>query len=161
MKDTTLCIIFDKNKERVLFGMKKRGFGEGKINGFGGKVSDEDESIYHAAAREVLEECNLKVNPDFLIKVGEIDFYFPYKEEWNQKMHTFFAYDYEGEPKESDEMSVVWYRIKDIPFEKMWDTDQSWMPYILNDKKIKAEFYLKEDNNTTDTFKINEIEDFD
>lgn len=33
---STLIILLDKNK--ILLGFKKRGFGEGKWNGFGGKV---------------------------------------------------------------------------------------------------------------------------
>ncbi|XP_011627048.1 7,8-dihydro-8-oxoguanine triphosphatase isoform X2 [Amborella trichopoda] len=37
---------------RVLLGLKKRGFGEGYFNGFGGKL-EEGESIDEAAAREV------------------------------------------------------------------------------------------------------------
>ncbi|MDA3837002.1 MAG: 8-oxo-dGTP diphosphatase [Nanoarchaeota archaeon] len=161
MKQNTLCLIIDKDKDRILFGMKKRGFGEGKINGFGGKIEESDESIYHAAAREVSEECNLNIHTDYIVKYGEIDFYFPYKEDWNQKVHIFIAYQWEGEPKESEEMSTVWYRLKDIPFENMWDTDKNWMPYILNNKKIKATFHFKEDNNTTDRFNIEEVESFD
>ncbi len=38
----TLCLIVDDG--RILLGMKKRGFGAGRWNGFGGKV-EEGESI--------------------------------------------------------------------------------------------------------------------
>eukprot|EP00051_Salpingoeca_urceolata_P006046 m.80347 g.80347 ORF g.80347 m.80347 type:complete len:91 (+) comp14659_c1_seq3:1046-1318(+) len=41
---------------RVLLGLKKRGFGQGKLNGFGGKV-EAGETVAEAAARE-LEEVN-------------------------------------------------------------------------------------------------------
>ena len=40
--------------------MKKRGFGEGKWNGFGGKV-EEGETILQAALRELKEECGASV----------------------------------------------------------------------------------------------------
>jgi 8-oxo-dGTP pyrophosphatase MutT (NUDIX family) len=163
MNHKTLCLIFDKESSRILLGMKKRGFGEGKFNGFGGGVEDSDETIYHAAVREVLEECSLEIHTDYATKVGEIDFYFPHKEDWNQKVHVFKA-DYHpgmGEPKESDEMSVSWYDIKDIPFHQMWSDDKEWMPYVFDDKKIKAEFYFGEDNDTFDKFKIDEVQDFD
>lgn len=50
-KILTLCIIHQENK--VLIGMKKRGFGEGRWNGFGGKVQ-ENETIEEAAKRELL-----------------------------------------------------------------------------------------------------------
>lgn len=163
MNDKTLCLIIDKKKDKILLGMKKKGFGKGKINGFGGKIESFDESIQHAAAREVIEECNLKIYIKDILKYGEIDFYFPHKEEWNQKVHIFIAYYNEsmGEPKESDEMSVSWHNITEIPFEKMWSDDREWVPYILDNKKIKAEFHFKEDNNTTDKFQIDEIPSFD
>ncbi len=50
----TLCIVHQH--PRVLLGMKKRGFGIGHWNGFGGKV-EEGESIEEAAKREVKEEA--------------------------------------------------------------------------------------------------------
>ena len=37
-KIMTLCCIY--NNGRILLGMKKRGFGAGRWNGFGGKVHD-------------------------------------------------------------------------------------------------------------------------
>ena len=65
----TLCIIHQHPK--VLLGMKKRGFGAGRWNGFGGKVKD-GESIKEAAKREVVEEVGLKVKE--LEKMGIINF---------------------------------------------------------------------------------------
>ena len=46
----SLCIIHQDG--RVLLGMKKKGFGAGRWNGFGGKV-ELNEPIDVAAAREV------------------------------------------------------------------------------------------------------------
>ena len=49
--------------------MKKRGFGMGKWNGFGGKV-ELNETISSAANRELFEECGLKAhNLKFCLKV--------------------------------------------------------------------------------------------
>jgi 8-oxo-dGTP pyrophosphatase MutT (NUDIX family) len=52
----TLCIIHKNSK--ILLGMKKRGFGAGFWNGFGGKVK-EGESIEEAAKRETKEEIGV------------------------------------------------------------------------------------------------------
>uniref|UniRef100_A0A0G4F5G2 Nudix hydrolase domain-containing protein n=1 Tax=Chromera velia CCMP2878 TaxID=1169474 RepID=A0A0G4F5G2_9ALVE len=51
-------------RRRVLLGMKKRGFKEGMLFGFGGKVEKSDLSIGGAAKREVMEECGLIVSAD-------------------------------------------------------------------------------------------------
>ena len=56
----TLVLIRDKLSGDVLLGMKKRGFGIGKWNGFGGKVKD-GETIRECAMRETQEECGLEV----------------------------------------------------------------------------------------------------
>ena len=48
----TLCLVVKENT--ILLGMKKRGFGVGRWNGFGGKLH-EGESIEDAAKRETLE----------------------------------------------------------------------------------------------------------
>ena len=45
--------------------MKKRGFGVGKWNGFGGKV-EAGETVVEAAAREVTEECGYSVKTEDL-----------------------------------------------------------------------------------------------
>ena len=63
----TLCIIYQDRK--ILLGMKKRGFGVGKWNGFGGHV-EEAESTEEAVKREVFEEAGLKVKS--LEKMGVI-----------------------------------------------------------------------------------------
>ncbi len=38
MKLVTLCLPIDEQKRQVLLGLKKRGFGQGKLVGLGGKV---------------------------------------------------------------------------------------------------------------------------
>ena len=54
----TLCIVHQDSK--VLLGMKKRGFGSGRWNGFGGKVKKE-ESIEGTVIRESKEEAHIDV----------------------------------------------------------------------------------------------------
>ena len=81
-----LTLVFLREGSKVLLGMKKRGFGVGKWNGFGGKVSahrtesrhsslmllqvEAGETIVEAAAREVREECGYIVRTEDL---GESD----------------------------------------------------------------------------------------
>lgn len=45
-----LTLLLVHQKDRILLAMKKKGFGKGKFNGFGGKVQ-KNESVYEAAIR--------------------------------------------------------------------------------------------------------------
>jgi len=147
MRDVTLVLPVRAGK--VLLGMKKRGFGVGKINGFGGKLG-EGESIVEAAVRELEEEIGIRTRVEDLNKVGELAFSFPHAkdEDWDQKVHVFTVKDWEGEPRESEEMSCDWYYVDELPVNNMWDADKDWMPMVLEGKKISGKFVFNDDNST-------------
>jgi ADP-ribose pyrophosphatase YjhB (NUDIX family) len=91
LHDSTLCYLLKDNE--ILLGMKKRGFGEGRWNGYGGKVH-EGESVVDAIVREVKEEMDVELSKGDLVKVAVIDFYFtnaPPGKDWDQKVNVFFA----------------------------------------------------------------------
>jgi len=131
---TTLCIIHQH--PRILLGMKKRGFGMGRWNGFGGKVSAE-ETIEECAKRETFEEIGIEIkNPD---KVGIMEFEFKGNPEIVE-VHVFKSGDFSGELTESEEMKPQWFHIDEIPFKKMWPDDKYWMPLFLSGKKFRGKF---------------------
>lgn len=134
----TLCIVHQHSK--VLLGMKKRGFGVGRWNGFGGKVK-EKETIEDAAKREVKEEAGIEI--EALEKIGIVDFKFKDCPEILQ-VHIFKAKNFSGEPTESEEMKPQWWHIEEIPFKKMWPDDKQWMPLFLNGKRFKGKFLFGE-----------------
>jgi 8-oxo-dGTP diphosphatase/2-hydroxy-dATP diphosphatase len=138
-KHLTLCLIERDNK--ILLGMKKRGFGQGRWNGFGGKLQ-EGESLEDGARREVLEECGLTVGS--LERVGVFDFEFAYKPEWNQTVHLFRCENFDGEPQESEEMKPQWFAKDEIPFENMWPDDSYWFPLFLQKQKFEGKFVFGE-----------------
>ncbi len=146
-------LVFFVEDGKILLGMKKRGFGVNKWNGFGGKVI-EGEEIESAAIREVFEEIGVKIKK--LEKFGEIEFYFPHKSEWNQVVHVFLARDWEGEIKETEEMKPKWFDINSIPYEEMWVDDKFWLPQVLEGKKIKAKFVFGQDNNSLIDYEVKE-----
>ena len=132
----TLCLPF--SDDQILLGMKKRGFGEGRFNGFGGKVN-EGESLDAAAKRELEEECGLVANS--LRPAGILEFTFV-DEEKTLEVHIFAVEDYDGEPKETEEMSPQWFSINNIPFTRMWADDQYWFPPLLAGQKFKGYFHF-------------------
>ncbi|MDD3711352.1 MAG: 8-oxo-dGTP diphosphatase [Patescibacteria group bacterium] len=131
-KILTLCIVH-KNSQ-ILLGMKKRGFGAGRWNGFGGKVFD-GEKIEDAAKREFLEEAGIEVQD--IEKLGIIDFEFKGNPEILE-VHFFKADSFLGEPIETEEMKPMWWHVDKIPFNEMWPDDIYWMPFFLAGKKFKG-----------------------
>ena len=145
MIKATLCLLVRQKKEakEILLAMKKRGFGEGKWNGPGGKMDPQkgDKSILETAVRETYEEIGVRVEK--IKKVALLSFRFPHKKEWNQDVYVFLAKSWKGEPKETEEMLPQWFKTDKIPLDKMWDDDKFWLPEILGGKKLKAEFIFK------------------
>lgn len=141
--ETTLCLL--KKEEKILLAMKKRGFGEGKYNGVGGKIK-EGETPEEAMIRETEEE--IFVTPTKYEKVGYISFDEFYKDsKIRLAFHLYLAYEWIGEPKESDEMNPKWFNINEIPYDKMFPDDKYWLAHILNGEKIDAYFDFDEDWN--------------
>jgi len=140
IKPLTLCII--RQNSKILLGMKKRGFGAGRWNGFGGKLSA-GETIEEAAKREMMEETGIEL-ADWN-KVGIIDFEFKNNPEILQ-VHIFKINSYLGEPTESEEMKPQWFDISEIPFKEMWPDDIHWMPLFLSDKKFTGRFLFGEND---------------
>lgn len=142
MLQATLC--YPINASRILLGLKKKGFGSGKFNGFGGKVKP-GESVEEAAIRELFEESSIRAEKHLLKKVAEITFYFENKPEWDQVVHAFLIEEWDGNPKESDEMKPEWFSTDKIPYDKMWGDDPYWLPFVLKGKKFKGSFTFSED----------------
>ncbi|CAM4520423.1 oxidized purine nucleoside triphosphate hydrolase [Lepidochelys kempii] len=130
----TLVLVVEP--QRVLLGMKKRGFGAGRWNGFGGKVQA-GETIEQAAHRELLEESGLTV--DNLQKMGQITFEFVGNSEL-MEVHIFRTDSFHGEPTESDEMCPQWFQLDQVPFSHMWPDDVYWFPLLLQKKLFLGYF---------------------
>lgn len=130
----TLAIVCENNK--ILLGMKKRGFGAGRFNGFGGKVLA-GEKVEEAAVRELEEEANIKSQE--IKELGIINFEFQGGEDILE-VHVYSVLSYSGFISESEEMRPKWFNLDDIPYAKMWSDDKYWLPLFLEDKKFKAYF---------------------
>lgn len=134
-KVLTLCLIVSEG--RVNLGLKKRGFGAGRFNGYGGKV-EPGETIQEAAIREVREECGVEVKD--LEQRGKIDFEFTNKPDEVLEVNIFKVLKYEGEPVETEEMAAKWFPLDQIPFDQMWPDDAHWFPLFLADKNFTGRF---------------------
>ena len=123
-------------EDRILLGMKKRGFGSGRWNGFGGKV-EVGESITQAVIREMKEEVNIV--PITMFKIGILEFAFQ-NDSTELEVHIFKVTTYEGEPTESEEMCPQWFAWEDVPFTQMWVDDEYWFPFLQRSELFKGRF---------------------
>ena len=152
-----LSLMLLKRDDKLLLGLKKRGFGMGKLNGTGGKV-EPNESYEAGAIRETLEEVGIRVNN--CTKVGQIifkDLYFKGAPE-TDIMHVYLSEDFSGEAVETDEIKPQWYSLDKLPYDQMWSDDEYWLPQVLDGKKIDAFFHFNEQNVFT-TYQVNIVPD--
>jgi 8-oxo-dGTP diphosphatase len=135
MKRVTLCLPVDQAKHRVLLGLKKRGFGQGKLVGLGGKI-EPGEHLAAAAVRELREEAGLLADPAHLEEAALLTFRFPTCVAWDHQMHVFILRQWQGEPVECDEVAPQWHRLDALPLERMWDDGRYWLPRVLAGERL-------------------------
>lgn len=143
--------LINKNNQ-ILLAMKKRGFGEGWWNGYGGKIKP-GESIELALEREIKEEAGIKIVK--YKKRGVLTFETQNEEELIE-VHLYHILEYEGEPQESEEMLPKWFSVDAIPFDSMWPDDKHWMPLFLAGKNFEGKFLFDKEKNLLD-FELEEI----
>lgn len=146
-----MTIVFVHDDQKVLLGYKKRGFGAGRWNGFGGKVQ-EGESLEQAARRELKEECGLEATE--LLPRAELEFTF-YNGD-HLRCHVFSTHGVVGEPQETEEMKPQWYQHHEVPYQDMWSDDAVWLPHLLAGKNFKAFFEF--DSEEGNQFSYHQIE---
>ena len=150
-KIMTLCCIHDDS--RLLLGMKKRGFGAGRWNGFGGKMH-EGETIEQAARRETKEEAGIEV--ENLNQRGVLTFVSENNPE-ELEVHIFSSNNFKGEPVETEEMRPQWFLFDKIPYDSMWADDPLWLPLLLGGKKFEGKFLFDSDGKKILKYELKEI----
>ncbi|MEV7135326.1 8-oxo-dGTP diphosphatase [Arthrobacter sp. NPDC093128] len=145
----TLCFLLRDAEAglEVLLGLKKTGFGTGKIVGLGGHV-EAGESDAEAVCREVLEEAGVMVREEDLRHAGVVEFVFPSRPEWNMRTRLFTTRRWEGEPTESAEIAPEWFRAAALPADRMWQDADHWLPVVLSGTEIDIVIVLNDDNET-------------
>ncbi|KAH0478744.1 MAG: hypothetical protein KVP17_001275 [Porospora cf. gigantea B] len=137
---TTLVHV--KRDESLLLGLKKRGLGCGKWNGFGGKV-EVGETVRRGARRELEEECGLSVNEKDLLFQGLLQYTFPNRRPLHVWVYLVPWHVVPGDTiKETDEMLPQWFRFEDLPWAQMWDDDLLWLPIWWERLPATCEFHL-------------------
>lgn len=137
----------------VLLGRKKRGFGVGKLNGYGGKV-EEGETAEEGARRELTEECGI-IAVD-MVRRGSLRF------EMHDKLmlcEVYVVSAWEGEVVETEEMSPRWVKegseLEALYETETWADDKFWLPTLLKgEDSFRGEFKYAEDDTTILDYKV-------
>ncbi|HET8709384.1 MAG TPA: 8-oxo-dGTP diphosphatase [Candidatus Saccharimonadales bacterium] len=133
-------LLFLLKDDEILLAMKKRGFGEGRWNGVGGKI-EPGETEEQALVRECQEEIG--VTPLEYEKVATHDFKFP-DGTTDMQVHAYLSRKWRGTPVETEEMAPQWFKTADIPYDDMWQDDIVWLPLVLRGKKLHTTFTFDE-----------------
>ncbi|XP_038211909.1 7,8-dihydro-8-oxoguanine triphosphatase-like [Zerene cesonia] len=134
-------LVFLRKDKEILLGLKKRGFGVNKWNGFGGKL-EPNESILEAASRELKEECCVDVKTVDLKNIAHLEFTFE-GEPTLMDVRVFSTNVFQGTPQETDEMRPKWFHCDQVPFDEMWPDDRIWFPYMLKGILFYGKFHYK------------------
>ncbi|MEX1997452.1 MAG: 8-oxo-dGTP diphosphatase [Candidatus Andersenbacteria bacterium] len=135
-----LCLCIVQRPGHVLLGLKKRGFGAGRWNGFGGKV-EPGETIVRAAKRELWEEARLTALN--LQNCGQLNFTFA-DSLIPLQVHLFTVTRFTGTPRDTAEMQPRWFSLSAIPYDQMWADDRYWLPAVLAGKKVVGTFHFQD-----------------
>lgn len=144
VKVTNLVYLIRRGE--VLLGLKKRGFGAGRWNGFGGKL-EPGEDAAASARRELREECGIAA--DSLQPVGVLTFHVVATGD-RFETHVFRADAWTGEPVETEEMRPAWFAFDALPYDQMWPDDRHWMPTLLSGRHFHGHFEFSDENTITD-----------
>lgn len=148
MQDTTLVLpLRGRPPRQVLLGLKRVGFGAGKLTGIGGKV-EPGEGVVQSAARELEEEVGLVARPADLHPAARLSFRFPYRPAWSTVMHVFVLWSWQGTPVAGREIEPAWFAVGAIPYGRMWADTAHWLPRVLAGDGIRGAFVFAADNET-------------
>lgn len=155
MKTCTLGFLFKDGK--IILAKKKRKFGAGKWNGYGGGI-EEGENKLEGLARELEEESGVIIQKEKCKELGYVDFHFENKEEYNQKVYMYRIDGFSGEPQETEEMGEPKaFDINEIPYHEMIIGDDKFIPFIVEDKNFKGDIYFSESGEEIKNFNIIDI----
>lgn len=145
-----LVICFPLKGWKLTLGRRKCVPWLGCLSGFGGGV-EEGETPTEAQVREFLEEAGAIIEEKDLIPVGIIHLKLAGKE---CLLHVYCIEKWEGEIRETDEMSPEEFPIWDIPTEGMIKGDELWLPWALAGYWFEAELVRGADLDRIGSFRF-------
>ena len=161
---TPAVVGYLRDGDRVCLGVRKKvsaGLGENLIAGIGGKVGDapeiRNETSEEAMDRESHEEIGVKVVEKQ--GMGRVRFIFSHKppdSQWHQDVRIYSITKWQGVPSETESIKAEWFDIGEIPWGRMWEDNEYWLPKVLSGQKVDAVFLFSDDNKLVE-YRVDEI----
>jgi 8-oxo-dGTP diphosphatase len=129
---------------QVLLGLKRTGFGAGRVVALGGKI-DGAETEVEAVVREIAEESGIHLLPAELREAGRISWSFPAHPAWNMVATLFTADAGDRSAVAGEEIEPRWYAVGGIPWQEMWKDAPSWVPAVIGGRRIDARIVMSGD----------------
>ena len=151
---TPAVVGFLRDGDRVCLGVRKKvssGLGENLIAGIGGKIGDTPE-IQHETSGEAMDrESNEEIRVKVVEKreMGRVRFMFshkPFDSKWNQDVKIYSITKWQGVPSETESTIPEWFDISEIPWKRMWEDNEYWLPKVLSGQQVNAIFLFSDDN---------------
>jgi 8-oxo-dGTP diphosphatase len=133
-------LVFVIRDGKILLIDKKTGFGKGKVNGPGGKI-EQGESPEACAVRECQEELGITVSG--LRYCGQHRFQFV--DGYSLLVWVYSSEAFAGVPTETVEAKPLWFPLASIPYERMWEDDQLWLPMLLRGEQFQGRWLFDGD----------------
>lgn len=133
-------LVFVIRDGKILLIDKKTGFGKGKVNGPGGKL-EQGESPEACAVRECQEELGITVSN--LQFCGQHRFQFV--DGYSIQVWVYSSEEFEGVPTETIEAKPLWVPLDKIPYDRMWEDDQIWLPMLLRGERFQGRWLFDGD----------------
>ena len=148
-RSVVLCFLFRESAagREVLLGLKKTGFGAGRIVTLGGGI-EPGETEAQAAVREVAEESGVVVGAAQLTQLGRIRWRFPAQPAADMDATIFTAVEWTGTPQSTAEVDPAWYPVDNLPWDGMWDDARHWLGSVIAGDQLDVLVTLNADNET-------------
>ena len=98
----------------------------------------------------IAEDCGLSgmfLTTEHLMPKGSIvTLNFQFTDNNSIHGYVYTATGYKGTPTETDEADPIWCPVDNLPYDRMWEDDHTWIPHMLAGNPFCARYIFDDDH---------------